>query len=391
MVFFVLYDMLDGFYEDTELYAIMRYIIPLLLILFFIIKKSALKKSDFIFLVLGLYLLLLLIFSHGDIIISSKTLLALLLALFMIPVGRYIGMHVDFLREFEGFNRFLLIILPIYIVICNIFQIGESYTDAFTSGFLVTSRMYIFPIVIFLAIHYVIFNNNQSKISKVSDIVFIIINIGIIIINTRRTAIGMLIAALLVYTVLNRKIIFKMVIFILFLISGLVLSYPLYVDKLTAQYERRDRIMNIDTYEEEGRYIETISIFDYHSREQKLTAILFGVKLFDTFDFGLIYFGRGRPIHSDINMIFYSTGLIGKILFTLFFMHYFFFGNRNVIEQNRKIYYPILIMFLIVLIPGRFIGTLTFAPLLMLILAALKVQKPKPRIYFSDLKVNTHV
>jgi hypothetical protein len=48
-----------------------------------------------------------------------------------------------------------------------------------------------------------------------------------------------------------------------------------------------------------------------------------------------------------------------------------------------------LIMFLIVLIPGRFIGTLTFAPLLMLILAAIKAQRPEPKIHFSEHEVNT--
>ena len=35
-----------------------------------------------------------------------------------------------------------------------------------------------------------------------------------------------------------------------------------------------------------------------------------------------------------------------------------------------------LIMFLIILIPGRVIGTLTYAPLLMLILAAVKAGRP---------------
>jgi O-antigen ligase len=363
----------------------------LFLILFFIIKKSVLKKSDLIFLVLGLYLILLLVYSHGDILVSSKNLLAIILALLMIPVGRYIGERVDFLREFEVYNRFLLIILPIYIIICNIFGIGESYSEAFTSGFLVTSRMYIFPIVIFLAIHYVISNKDQSKVSKGIDIAFIIINILIIIINTRRTAIGMLILALLVYTILNRKIIFKMVILILFLVSTMVLSYPFYVDRLTAQLEERARILNLDTYEEEGRYVETMSIFDYYTRRQKISEILFGVKLFDTHEFGAIYFGRDRSIHSDINMILYSTGLIGIILFALFFIHYFLIGNKKIIKHNRKIYYAVLIMFLIVLIPGRFIGTLTFAPLLMFILAAVKAKRSDIKLHYSNNKFNALV
>jgi CDP-diglyceride synthetase len=94
--------------------------------------------------------------------------------------------------------------------------------------------------------------------------------------------------------------------------------------------------------------------------------------LFDTFDFGVKYFGRDRPIHSDINMIFYSTGMVGFILFIWFFIRYFFIGNRYISNDNRKLYYPLLIIFLIVLVPGRFIGTLTYAPLLMFLLSAIK-------------------
>lgn len=384
MVFFVLFDMLDGFYDDEKVFAALRYIVPLVLILIFLIKNSALKKSDFIFLVLSLYLLLLLIYSHGDIIISSKTLLSVLLTLFMIPIGRHIGRHADFMREFEGFNRFLLIILPVYIAICNIKGIGVSYTEAFRSGYLVTSRMYIFPVIVFLAIYYFVSNKNRSWFVKGTDLVFILINIGIIIINSRRTALGMLLAALFVYALQNKKLIFKMSAMMLFFITMLIVSYPLYEKMLTAQLEQRERIQNIDTYEEEGRYLETLYILDYHSKRQNIFELLFGVKLFDTYDFGTQYFGRDRPIHSDINMIFYSTGITGIILFSLFFIHYFFLGNKKISIENKQVYYPILAMFLIVLIPGRFIGTLTYAPLLMLVLAAMKVQGPGRIVNVSE-------
>lgn len=387
MVFFVLFDMFDGFYEDEKILAAMRYIIPLFLISFFVIKKSALKKSDFIFIVLNLYLIVLLVYSPGDFIISTRNVLAILLTLLMIPVGRCIGRQHNFLDEFEGFNRFLLIIIPVYIGFANIFHIGESYSEAFTTGFLITSRMYIVPIVVFLAIHYVISNKDRSWVVKGIDLVFVLINICILIINTRRTAMGMLAGALLVYAILNRRLIFKMAILSLFFISALVVSYPLYEQMLMAQLEKRERIQNIETYEEEGRYLETFYIFDHHARRQNIFEILFGVKLFDTYDFGARYFGRDRPIHSDINMIFYSTGIVGTFLFVLLFLHYFFRGNQRISFQNKKIYYPLLIMFLMVLLPGRFIGTLTFAPFLMLALSAVKAWKPEPVAYKTEVPI----
>ncbi|MEX2232405.1 MAG: hypothetical protein WD824_09610 [Cyclobacteriaceae bacterium] len=378
MVFFVLFDMFDGFYKDEKIFAAIRYVVPLLFVSFFIVRESVLKRKDLIFIVVSLYLIVLLVYSPGDFIISAKNLAALLLALLMIPVGRYLGRHYNFLDEFEGFNRFLLVILPVYIVLANIFNIGESYSDAFTTGFLITSRMYIVPIVVFLAIHYLVSNKVKSRIVKGIDLVFILINIFIIIINTRRTALGMLAGALLVYAILNRRLIFKMAVLSVFCISALVLTYPFYEKILVAQLEKRERIKDIETYDEEGRILEALYIFDHHTRRQNIFEILFGVKLFDTYDFGVRYFGRDRPIHSDINMVFYSTGITGTFLFAVLILHYFLLGNHRISMENRKIYYPLLIMFLIVLLPGRFIGTLTYAPFLMLLLSGVKALRSEP-------------
>ena len=388
MVFFVLFDMLDGFYEEQKVFAAARYLIPLLLIAFLVIRQGALKKPDLLFILFSLYLLVLLVYAQGDIIISGKTVLAIILTLLMIPVGRYIGRNGNFLEEFESFNRFLLIALPLYIVIANIYNFGESYSDSFTTGFLVTSRIYIMPIVVFLAIHYVISNRDRSWTTKGIDLALIMVNICIILINTRRTALAMLLLALIVYTILNRRIILKMAILGIFLISALIVAYPLYEEMLVAQLEERQRIQDLDTYEEEGRYLETLYILDHHAQRQSITEFLFGVKLFDTYDFGNHYFGRDRPIHSDINMIFYSTGLTGTLLSFLMFFRYFFLGNHRISRENKKVYYALLGMFLIVLLPGRFIGTLTYAPLLMLLLSAVKASK-REQIFYPP-KVKSH-
>jgi hypothetical protein len=372
MVYFVFFDMFDGFYDDNKVFAAIRYIVPLSLILIYAFRYNVLKKLDFIFLLLLSYLLILWVVNSGDLLVTSRSLLSLLITLLMIPIGIHLGKRADFISDFEKYNRVLLIAIPLYIVYANIAGIGGFYTESFSTGFLVTSRMYIVPIVVFLAIHYAITNKDKSWFIRANDILFILINICIMLINTRRTALGMLIGAIFIYTLLNRRLIFKMVILIFVIIAALIVSYPLYEERLTAQLEKRERIQNLDTYEEEARYLETLYIIDYHEKRADIAKILFGVKLFDTYDFGTKYFGRDRPIHSDINMLFYSTGFIGIIIFALFVMHYFFRGNNTILKSDRQIYYPILIMFLMVLIPGRFIGTLTYAPLLMLILSSLK-------------------
>lgn len=377
MVFFVLFDMLDGFYEDQQVFNVMRYIVPLMLLAFLIVRRSVLKRTDWLLILLCLYMLILLVYSSSDIVVSARNLFAVVITFLMIPVGRYWGKRHDLVAEFEGYNRFLLIILPCYIILANIFKFGESYSEAFTTGFLVTSRMYIVPIVLFLAIHYIVVNKKQRSWIKGLDVGLIVVNIGILIVNTRRTTLGMLAAALFIYAMLNPRIIPKMAMLGFLFIAALIFSYPLYEEQLTAQLEKRERIQDLNTYEEEGRYLEGFYIMDYHNHRQNIKEVLFGVKLFDTEEFGSKYFGRNRPIHSDINMIFFSTGLLGIILFFGFYYKCFFYGNSKISRSHRKIYYPILIMFLIVLLPGRFIGTLTYAPFLMYFLSAIKAWRPE--------------
>lgn len=372
MLFLAFFDMFDGFYKDDKIFAAIRYVVPLALLAVYMTKYEVLKTYDAILLVVIAYLLVLLVVNAGDFLITARNVLSVIITLLLIPVGRHLGKTSNFLKDFEVYNRVLLMAIPVYIIAANVLHFGESYTDAFSTGFYITSRMYLVPIVVFLAIHYAISNKEKSLFLKVNDIGFILLNICILLINTRRTTLAMLLGAIFIYTLLNRQLIFKMVVLVLFTVAALVFSYPLYEAKLTAQLEKRERIQNLDTYEEEGRYLETLYIIDHFETKGTLRQFLFGVQLFDTHAFGTRYFGRDRPIHSDLNMLFYSTGMVGCLLFFILIVHYFLNGNRRISKHNKKIYLPILLVFLVVLIPGRFIGTLNFAPLLMLLLASIK-------------------
>ncbi len=372
VLFFALFDMFDGFYKDDKIYAAIRYITPLCLTFIFVVRKNILKTTDGILLLLFIYLLILLVYTPGDVILSAKITVSIVLTLLMIPIGRELAKETDILKGFEKYNRFLLMVIPVYIVLSNIFNIGESYSDNFTTGFLVTSRMYLAPIVVFLAVHYLITNKENSFLIKASDITFILINMCLLIIITRRTSLGMIAVALVVYALLNRQLFFKMAMLLAFFVAALIFSYPLYEQRLNAQLEERERIQNIDTYEEEGRYLETMFLLEHLENKARITQVLFGVKPFDTLGFGIRYFGYERAIHSDINMILYSTGVVGLLLFSVVFLKYFVAGIGRIPPGSRQVYYPLLFMFLIVLLPGRFIGTLTFAPLLMLLMSAAK-------------------
>ncbi|WP_066508809.1 hypothetical protein [Rufibacter sp. DG15C] len=392
MVFFVLFDMLDGFYKDDKIYAAVRYLVPLILMGIYIAKYNALKKSDTLLFYLFCYLIVLWLVNAGDLIITSRVTMAVMITLLMIPIGKHVATRADFIKEFEPYNRALLILLPVYVVLANKYGFGESYTEEFSTGFLITSRMYIVPIVVFLAIHYVITNKNRTFLIKATDATFILMNICILLINTRRTAIGMLFLALAVYAFFNRQMLFKMITLFFVLVVALIVSYPLYEARLTAQLEKRDRIQDLDTYEEEGRVLETMYIMDYHQEKKRPLQLFFGVKLFDTREFGVKYFGRDRPIHSDLNMLLYSTGLVGVVLFLVFLVHYFIRNNHVIAPSHKMLYYPLLVMLLVVILPGRFIGTLTFAPFLLMLLTAIKHRKvvDKPELSAITIQENSN-
>ena len=220
----------------------------------------------------------------------------------------------------------------------NVLGIGGYYTEAFSTGNLITSRMYIVPITVFLSVHYLLSNPPKNLLLKLSDTALIVINMSILILNTRRTALGMLLGAILIYSLLNPKLIFKMGLFLFIAVGALIVGYPLYEARLTAQLEKRDRIRNLDTYEEEGRYLETLYIMDYHEHRAREFELFFGVKFFDSYDFGTKYFGRDRPIHSDLNMIFFSTGIVGVLFFFMFFSHYFLNQNFKIPGQTESFF-----------------------------------------------------
>jgi hypothetical protein len=338
-------------------------------------RYQLLKRVEAIFVLLMAYLIALWIFNPGDVIITSRNVLPLIITLMMIPIGKHLAESNDFLKQFENYNRILLICIPLYIIYANKVGIAGFYSDAFSTGYLITSRMYIVPIVVFLAIHYALTDKNRSWLVKMIDIGFILFNICILLINTRRTTFAMLGAAIFIYALFDRKLFIKMTVLVCFLIATLVITYPLYQQRLSAQLDKRERIQELNTYNEEGRVLETKYLIRYHEKNRNIGEVLFGVKLFDTYDFGLKYFGRDRPIHSDINMILFSTGIVGMFIFFIFFRRYFFMGNNEITPGNKILFYPLLIIFLIVLIPGRFIGTLTYPPLLMLLISNLKYDK----------------
>ncbi|AWW32529.1 hypothetical protein DN752_21570 [Echinicola strongylocentroti] len=379
MVFYLVFDMFDGFYKDLKVFAGIRYVLPLIMVMAYIIANKAFKKGDWIFLILTVYIIGLLMFNPGNFMLSAKTAFALIISLSMVLVGNFFGSKRDFIKEFEPYNRFMLIAIPLYLIMANVLHIGEAvYGGSFTTGFLGTSRMYIAPIVIFISIHYVLESKKSSMFLRIIDISFITLNIIFLVVITRRTSVGMLAFAIIAYAVLNRKIVFKLAMVVVSFLAIMVLTYPLYQEQLNAQLAERERITEVDNYSEtEPRYMETIFLYQHFKNSEDPSELLFGIQLFDTIDFGIKNFGYGRSIHSDINMLIYSTGLFGMLLFLIFFIHYFMIGNNKMNKENQRIFYPLLVMLLIVLVPGRFIGTFTFAPLIIFLLCAVKASRPK--------------
>src|SRR5690554_5109473 len=294
MLFFAFFDMVDGFYKDNNIFAAVRYVIPFVLIATYVLSYDVLKKSDVVFLFLFIFLTCLLILNPGDIIISAKTILSIVISLSMLLIGRQLGYQGDFIKSYEPYNRILLIAVPFYILYANIFNVGESYSNSFTTGFLETSRMYLVPIIVFMAIHYVLSKKGGNTLLKIVDTTFIGANIIILVLTTRRTSILMLLGAIIIYLILNRKVIYRMALILFVLVSCLIATYPFYESTLNAQLAERERIRQFDTYQNEGRYLESYFIYSYHRRVQNPNELFFGIQLFDSAEFGTKHFGHYR-------------------------------------------------------------------------------------------------
>jgi len=352
-------DMISGFVPEGAYFGLVKHLANFIIVLFFLIKKVSLSKKDRpIYLFVSYFLIM--AFLSTDMISSINFIMPFLTSLLLFPLAIQILKTNPILYSVKQLFNVLLFLYPLYILLANIIGFGESYGIIFSAGFLTTSGIY--PIVINILAGFHILKS-RLKIRKFNIVYFLVIslNISILLLNMRRTAILVLAVGIVSFLVLERK--FKLIFISLFIIviSAVFINF-LFSDIMTSQIEAREHIFDSETYDQEGRYLEFLYIIDYAQRNFNLGNYLFGRDLMITESFGLKYFGRSRTIHSDWINIFYGAGLLG--VFLMLNVFYSFYKNLNDYTNNSEAYYRhagmvVLIVFGTFMVFGRLIGFYT--------------------------------
>ena len=298
--------------------GILRTSFLLLIILFFLINYGIEKTRYNIALLFYLLLLLIACLQTTDLRESLiDGFLKVSLSLFMIPIGIKLGKTKN-VRITKSLY-WVIFILIINYVFSQIYKIGVStyHEDSFYQGGASVTA----PIIIgsILLVFLNAFNTKRLVYGKLLNIILISIAVFIILISMKRGAILGFFVGTLIYLIVSPKksgTLLRLVVvgFTLFIFSNQ------FSDTLQQRFEARstekNEIQNENRYKETFYVIEELSNSDFFS-------VLFGNEAFNSSKVMKKYFGRGRMLHVDYNILLHGTGIVGLIFYLyLFYMFY---------------------------------------------------------------------
>lgn len=234
-----------------------------------------------------------------------------------------------FYAYFQYFSRFSIqdemlrkmilymsIITILNIIIANIFKLGwAGYSEdvGFYTGGIVSNMWYILGLIVLSSIA-LIYKKRQNLYFIITSLIIL----GILIIAFRRSAYIILgISGISALLFLKFKMQSIRVLIVFGVISIFVL--PQFTELFEKQYDARTKTFE-KGLEEETRLKESKEIWTERFEKSPLLILLFGEKPFITAEnYGAGDFGD-RPLHVDVNIVFFSTGLVGIILYFLFYV-----------------------------------------------------------------------
>ena len=312
-------------------FAIFRAALFLCYIIYVWVTKIKIHKSNiFIFLFLC-YLLILIPFSSNP-FNTFRIYLQVSVSLLMFPVSYFIFNRLKDWKKLNNSMIWIMLIIVINTLIGSIFGFGRRYytqDEDFLTGFLYGSRLY--PGSIALILLPLILPLIQKRKYKLLVYILSFSVFIILVLSMRRTAFLIVLVGYFIYFIFSVKK--KTLLFgILGFICIFYISLPIFNNILTTRFEARKERFQLNFYESEGRYIETILVFnDFKSFE--LIKKLFGTELFNSpGNFGEGVLG-GRQIHSDILVLIHGSGVVGLVLYLL--VHYRIF--RTFIYYKKKL------------------------------------------------------
>jgi hypothetical protein len=278
----------------------------------FIKVSKPTKQFDLIIFFL-VYLSILVVFS-SNFLYSLSNLAATAIWIMILPIS---FLSIDSLEKFKKLINSIALIAIFYIfnILLSTFLgiKGKSYSgeifdvgNVFTEG--LNSMAYLLvasPLIIHLNPRY------RRLIILIAVIIFVLVFVQLKRISIIAILIGFIVN--LIYSGSRVNILFGLI------ISGLMIlvAYPLFENTLDKQIKVRQRRLSTQNYEEEGRYQESLAVFDEIVLSSNPKLFFFGKEVFNSpGNYANGRYGK-RMIHNDYNAILHGSGIVGLILFIL--------------------------------------------------------------------------
>ncbi|WP_240712103.1 hypothetical protein [Christiangramia lutea] len=189
----------------------------------------------------------------------------------------------------------------------------KGYGDDITTGNIFSEglnamayALIILPVILFF------FNKRKWWIILLGIVVFVTLVVSLKRISILAVLTGYMI---LFFSLKKKKKLIKGGVAILAL---LIFSFPLYSETLSEQIENRSNRFQANSIEKEGRYRETIIVFDQIFSFKDVPYSIFGKELFNSpGTYGTASDWNGRQLHSDYNVLLHGSGLLGITLYFL--------------------------------------------------------------------------
>lgn len=310
-------------YDDRTNIILFQYSLNILFLAYFFFHRGNIRRNriySIMFIIISYFLLLSLLSSDYSLTFNY-------LAKFVIPfpffiVGYSVFRTPDMFMMLYRKSLIILFYFIGYIIFCSVFSIGGSFylkDSLIKTGYMGLQGLYI-PTFILIQSVFLIYQIRKPLL-KFFIIIAIISGLLIIVVILKRTNIILIALGLLLYLILERKIIMRFIASSILVIGITVYSLIFIFDTeiFQAVYDARSYRFSEDyTLEDEGRYNEIIFIWEEMG----------GSALELTFGTGEVFndrpvmtkkadfIGGGlRQAHTSYARLFWSGGIIGLVLF----------------------------------------------------------------------------
>lgn len=231
--------------------------------------------------------------------------------LFSFQVFYQVFFKVDFRETLRISSKVILVITVLNFIVSNIYGVGwagYSSEAQFYTGALFANSWYTAAFAFVILMIEIVSGKNTR-----TDYIFAAIGLLAVLISARRSAFVIIIIGIIII-LLTSSSRYKLVILGSSLVIFILLFSPFYSDYLEAQfYARQERIES--GIESEGRYLETVYVWSEILQMNDIMKSFFGRNPFITAgEYGGGALGN-RLLHVDINIIVFSAGLIGLLLY----------------------------------------------------------------------------